>query len=112
MDSLPDGFSNPVPFVRDNILVAPQEPGVHVVFGPSSDDGVIYVGHTAKQRERMLQHLSGDREASVLYEQVGKLLDGDEPESATREQIQEWLATCQVAWILTDDRIDLKGLSG
>src|SRR4051812_37137729 len=85
------GFTDLEPFTADAVGTAPNEPGVHAVWGPEPDDGIIYVGQTRTLRTRLRQHLSGDRQASVLFEQVGELLDRDEPESATREAIQEWL---------------------
>jgi MoxR-like ATPase len=102
------GFSEPRPFTSETVRVAPNEPGVHVVWGPRPEDGIIYVGRTATLRARLLQHLSGDRQASVLFEQVGELLDGNEPESATRVAIQEWLAGCRVAWTVDPDPRRLK----
>src|SRR5688500_13754928 len=102
------GSTDPIPFTSDGVGTAPNEPGVHVVWGPQPDDGIVFVGQSGKLRSRLRQHLSGDRQASVLFEQVGALLDRDEPESATRDDIQEWLARCRVAWATDPDPQQLK----
>ncbi|WP_454778209.1 AAA family ATPase [Georgenia muralis] len=83
----------------------PAERGVHVVFG--NDGQPIYVGSTKNLRERIQQHLTGDRLASVLHEQVGQLLDTKD-RSATTAEIREWLGRCSVAWRLSDDPEALK----
>ncbi|HAS08932.1 MAG TPA: hypothetical protein DCS55_00175 [Acidimicrobiaceae bacterium] len=102
-----DGFTEPCVFDGDHLRGAPDEPGVHIVYGADSDE-IVFVGHSAKLRSRMRQHLSGDRDASVLYEQVGELLDGDRPESADRDAIQAWLAKCRISWKVDNDRVQLK----
>lgn len=103
-----DGFSEPRPFTPETVGDAPNEPGVHVVWGPKPNDDIVYVGETGALRSRLRQHLSGDRQASVLFEQVGELLDGDEPDSADREAIREWLARCRVAWATDPNPQELK----
>jgi MoxR-like ATPase len=107
LDALLDGFSERRPLTPATVGDAPAGPGVHVVWGPPEDD-IIYVGRTRHLRDRLRQHLSGDRQASVLFEQVGALLDGDQPGSATRDEIQGWLASCQVAWRETEAPEELK----
>lgn len=102
------GFPAPGAYVRDNARRAPQEEGVHIVWGPDPADAIVYVGRTKKLRTRLLQHLSGDRQGSVLHEQVGKMLDGDRPGSADGEQIRAWLNRCQVAWKVDEDAQQLK----
>lgn len=106
-DELLDGFTEPCVFDGDHLRGAPDEPGVHIVYGADSDE-IVFVGHSAKLRSRMRQHLSGDRDASVLYEQVGELLDGDQPGSADRDAIQAWLANCRIAWKVDGGRVQLK----
>ncbi len=84
-----DGFTEALPFTADTVGLAPAASGVHVV--RDSDGAPIYVGATGDLRGRLRQHLSGDRQASVLHEQVGAELD--DPESAascgdTRKQLR------------------------
>lgn len=93
-----EGFTSAVSFTRPEVMSAPLTRGVHVVWGPNDGDGIVYVGQTGKLRTRLLQHLRGDRKGSVLHEQVGQMLDADQPGSATGDQIRAWLAGCQVAW--------------
>ena len=106
VDELLRRFTDPRPFIPDTVRAAPNEPGVHVVWGPDPDDGILYVGTTRALRSRIGQHLSGDREASVLFDQVGQLLDRDQPDSATKQDIQGWLARCKIAWC-TDPQPDV-----
>ena len=103
-----EGFSDPADYVRDEVLQVPKEPGVHVIWGPAPEDELIYVGETRDLRNRLFQHLSGDRQASVVHEQVGELLDGDAPDVASGDEIRSWLGGCRFAWRATDDRAELK----
>jgi len=94
-----EGFSDPAPYTTKTVGAAPDEPGVHVVWEPAERGGaVLYVGQTKHLRTRLREHLSGDRQASVLHEQVGTLLDEGTPQSADRDSIRDWLGECQVAW--------------
>ena len=104
-----EGFSEPRPFTLATVGDAPRGSGVHVVGGPEPDDGIVYVGHTGALRDRLRNHLNGGRQSSVLHDQVGQLLDGDEPGSASRDAIREWLATCRISWIEVEDHQGLKG---
>lgn len=106
-DELLDGFTDPCPYEPAYLNEVPNEPGVHVVYEPDSNE-ILYIGHSKQLRSRMREHLSGDRKASVLHEQVGELLDGDEPDSADRASIQAWLANCRVSWKVDEDRVQLK----
>ncbi len=93
-------FTDPVPFTVSSVYAAPAESGVHVV--ADADGEVLYVGSTGNLRDRLREHLQGDREASVLHDQVGATLDSpDRP--ATAAEIREWLERCTVRWRTTDD---------
>lgn len=78
---------------------APRAPGVHVVLDGGT---VIYVGRTGNLRNRLRQHLTGNRGSSVLHEQVGQLLDKQGP-VATAKDIAGWLGRCEVRWPETDN---------
>ena len=101
-----EGFTEPVPFVFENLDALTEEPGVHMVWGP--DGAPLYVGMTAAQRDRVRMHLNGDREASVLHKKVGRGLDEQLGREASRDEIREWLATCEIAWTASNDRERLK----
>ncbi|SCL34924.1 hypothetical protein GA0074692_3959 [Micromonospora pallida] len=62
---------------------------------------VIYVGYTRNLRSRLRQHLIGNRESSVLHEQVGQELD-KLGLVATSADVADWLGRCEVRW-RTDD---------
>lgn len=100
-----DGFNGPVPYTRDAVRSAPTGRGVHVVL---SQEGVtVFVGRSKNLRERLLEHLAGDRQASVLHDQVGQRLDR-QGRIADRREIEAYLNTCTVAWRESDDPEDLK----
>ena len=99
------GFTDPVGFTLEAAAVAPSAPGVHVV--ADSGDATVYVGQTGNLRERLRQHLQGDREASVLHQQVGELLD-TEGHTASAREVSDWLNQCTVRWRLADDPRALK----
>lgn len=99
------GFSKPVPFTRDAMSTAPTAAGVHVVTEP--DGTVLYVGRTGSLRSRMRQHLTGDRQASVLHEQVGRLLD-EAGEDGTAAGVAAWLGERLVRWIETSSAPELQ----
>lgn len=98
------GFTAPVPYTGEQVEAAPREPGVHAVL--DADGNVLYVGETGDLRSRIRQHLQGDRQASVLHEQVGELLDGDRHAEAT--EISDWLSRCTVFWRVTGERAAVK----
>ncbi|WP_448624129.1 GIY-YIG nuclease family protein [Geodermatophilus sp. URMC 64] len=100
-----DGFSEALPYTADTVGLAPAASGVHVV--RDSVGAPIYVGATSDLRGRLRQHLSGDRRASVLHEQVGAELDGPD-HLATAQEIADWLGGCTVAWRLSEDPEELK----
>jgi len=78
---------------------------VHVVI---TDDNVpVYVGSTGNLRRRLREHLQGDRQASVLHEQVGAELDADGG-TASAAEIATRLGQCSVIWMLTADPRQLK----
>ncbi len=103
--SLPEGFTTPVPFRTDHVQMAPRASGVHLVI--DSDGGIAYVGKTGDLRRQLGEHLQGDRQASVLHEQVGEMLD-QPGQTASGEEIREWLGRCTVAWRESDDPVALK----
>src|SRR4051794_36602274 len=93
-------FSERLPLRADGIQNAPDEPGVHVV---SDEDGnPLYVGHSAHTRSRLYQHLTGDREASILHGKVGRDLDAELGRTASRDEIAERLNKCTFVYQLTD----------
>ena len=100
-------FSDPVPFTSDHLADAPSQPGVHVVW--DHEGGVVYVGHTNRSnRERLHQHLTGDREASSLHNRIGRQLDEEYGRTATRDEIRSWLGRGTVSWVSTDQPEELK----
>jgi hypothetical protein len=67
---------------------------VHVVLDRGA---IIYVGWTGNLRRRLRQHLTGNRESSVLHEQVGDVLDA-QGDPASAPDIADWLGRCKVSW--------------
>jgi MoxR-like ATPase len=65
------------------------------------------VGKTGNLRRRLREHLQGDRQASVLHEQVGEMLDRP-GHTASSGEIREWLGHCSISWRLSDDPSVLK----
>lgn len=53
-------------------------------------------------------HLTGDREASILHEKVGRLLDKEFGRAATRDEIREWLERCTIRLVYTEDTRQVK----
>jgi hypothetical protein len=76
-------------------------PGVHVVY--RTDGRALYVGMSGHTRTRIRQHLTGDREASILHEKVGRQLDRELRRTATKDEIRAWLERCSFAVVYTDD---------
>jgi MoxR-like ATPase len=103
--SLPEGFTVPVPFSAESVQTAPSAPGVHLVIDDA--DEIVYVGKTGDLRRRLGEHLQGDRQASVLHEQVGETLDRP-GHTASGAEIREWLGRCSVSWRLSEDPSALK----
>ncbi|MGW3609889.1 GIY-YIG nuclease family protein [Micromonospora sp. NPDC005163] len=99
-DDLLAGFTAPQPYTMETVADAPHAPGVHVVL----DGGVmIYVGRTRRGlRDRLRQHLNGNRDSSVLHDQVGQLLDTPD-NAASAADIADWLGRCEVRWQETDN---------
>ncbi|MFJ2085226.1 GIY-YIG nuclease family protein [Micromonospora chokoriensis] len=99
-DDLLAGFTAPQPYTMETVADAPRAPGVHVVL----DGGVvIYVGWTRRGlRNRLRQHLTGNRDSSVLHDQVGQLLDTPD-NAASAADIADWLSRCEVRWQETDN---------
>ena len=85
--------------------MAPNAPGVHLVIDEAGE--IVYVGKTRDLRRRLREHLQGDRQASVLHEQVGEMLDRP-GHTASSAEIREWLGRCSISWRLSDDPAALK----
>ncbi|MER7334860.1 MULTISPECIES: GIY-YIG nuclease family protein [unclassified Micromonospora] len=98
-DDLLADFTPVQPYTTEAAAAAPQSPGVHVVL---EDGKVIYVGFTGNLRNRLRQHLTGNRESSVLHQQVGQQLDKLGP-VATATDIADWLGRCEVRWRKDDN---------
>ncbi|MEU1964007.1 hypothetical protein ABZ541_02490 [Micromonospora sediminicola] len=93
------GFTPARPYTMEVVAGAPAAPGVHLVL----DGGVVvYVGYTGNLRARLRQHLTGNRDSSVLHDQVGQLLDTP-GRAATRDDIAGWLGRREVRWRETDN---------
>jgi MoxR-like ATPase len=103
--SLPEGFIAPVLFTSDGVQTAPKAPGVHLVIDTSGE--IFYVGRTRDLRRRLCEHLEGDRQSSVLHQQVGEILDRP-GHTASDEEIREWLTHSTVSWRQSDDPAGLK----
>ncbi len=103
--SLPEGFTAPVPFSSERAQTAPRAPGVHLVIDNAGE--IVYVGKTRDLHRRLRDHLQGDRQASVLHEQVGEMLDRP-GHIASSAEIREWLGRCHISWQLSDDPAALK----
>lgn len=101
-------FSEPRPFVADELAGVPDGPGAHVVW--SSDDELLYVGQTKHLRTRLRQHLSGDREGSILHAKVGRMLDEQLGREATGDDIRKFASTCTFAWQESGNPKALKAL--
>ncbi|MGN9778823.1 GIY-YIG nuclease family protein [Micromonospora sp. H33] len=99
IDNMLAAFTAPQPYTMEAAADAPRAPGVHVVLDRGT---VIYVGRTGNLRNRLRQHLTGNRESSVLHEQVGQLLDR-QGSVATAQDIAGWLGHCEVRWQETDN---------
>jgi MoxR-like ATPase len=103
-----DGFTPPVPYNGDEVRVAPEGPGVHVVF---DDEGrVAFVGQTDFTKQRLQDHLSGGRR-SALRRAVGGVLDSSLSRTAENQEITDWLNGCTVSW-LEADSVQTAGLKG
>jgi MoxR-like ATPase len=103
--SLPEGFTVPVPFSSEGVRAAPSAPGVHLVIDGAGE--IVYVGKTGDLRRRLREHLQGDRQASVLHEQVGEMLDRP-GHTASSAEIREWLGRCSISWQPSEDPAALK----
>ncbi|GGM21309.1 hypothetical protein GCM10011608_02480 [Micromonospora sonchi] len=99
VDSLLADFTAPRPYTKEVVADASPAPGVHVVLDGGT---VLYVGRTGNLRRRLRQHLTGNRESSVLHLQVGELLDR-QGLAATAEDIAGWLGRREVRWLETDN---------
>lgn len=103
-----DGFTPPVPYNGDEVRVAPEGPGVHVVF---DDEGrVAFVGQTDFTKQRLQDHLSGGRR-SALRRAVGGVLDSSLGRTAENQEITDWLNGCTVSWLEVDSA-QTAGLKG
>ncbi|MEU4644779.1 HNH endonuclease [Micromonospora sp. NPDC023814] len=106
-DDLLDGFSPAQPYTREVAAEGPRALGVHVVL---DGDEIVYVGNTTKQplRDRLRQHLTGNRGSSALHKNVGRWLDEQLGREASADEIADWLGGCEVRWRETDDPDGLK----
>ncbi|MDT0184324.1 DUF3578 domain-containing protein [Microbacterium sp. ARD31] len=95
-----EGFSDPQPLERAELGNVPDEPGVHLVRDASGNP--LYVGYSGRTRERLRDHLGGDRQASVLHQKMGQELDAELGHPATASQIEQRLNTCSVQFKLSD----------
>lgn len=101
------GFSGPASLAdEDELRTVPDASGVHVAWG--STGRLLYVGQSTQTRSRLRLHLSGDREASILHEQVGRRLDRELGRRAGRDEIRAWLERCTFAYRLTEHPAALK----
>ncbi|MGK5443252.1 GIY-YIG nuclease family protein [Micromonospora sp. URMC 105] len=98
-EDLLSGFTVSRPYTMDVVADAPRAAGVHVVV---AGDTVIYVGQTSNLKDRLRQHLTGNRASSVLHDQVGQLLDRSGP-VASAADIAGWLGRCIVRWRVSDN---------
>ncbi|MEV0156014.1 GIY-YIG nuclease family protein [Micromonospora sp. NPDC050686] len=99
VEDLLANFTPPQPYTMEAADGAPTSPGVHVVLDRGT---VVYVGYTGNLRNRLRQHLTGNRDSSVLHEQVGQLLDKPGHE-ASAVDIADWLGRREVRWQETDN---------
>ncbi|MFC0005603.1 GIY-YIG nuclease family protein [Micromonospora siamensis] len=93
------GFTPARSYTMEAVADAPRAPGVHVVLDGGA---VLYVGRTGNLRDRLRQHLTGNRDSSVLHQQVGAELDRRGP-VATAADIADWLGGREVRWLETDN---------
>ena len=95
------GFSGPASLADQEVLrTVPDASGVHVVW--DSAGRLLYVGQSTQTRTRLRMHLSGDREASILHEKIGRRLDRELGRRAGRDEIRAWLERCTFAYRLTE----------
>ncbi|MEV1144996.1 GIY-YIG nuclease family protein [Micromonospora sp. NPDC049799] len=99
LDDLLAAFTPARPYTMKVAADAPHAPGAHVVLKRGV---VVYVGYTGNLRNRLRQHLTGNRDSSVLHQQVGQLLDRPD-RAASAEDIAAWLGRCEVRWQETEN---------
>lgn len=101
------GFTGPASLGEENAIRAvPNSTGVHVVWDRSGR--LLYPGQSTRTRSRVREHLSGDREASILHEKIGRRLDRQLGRTASRDEIRDWLVGCTFAYLMTSDASSLK----
>ncbi|TDC02426.1 GIY-YIG nuclease family protein [Micromonospora fluostatini] len=93
-DDLLADFTPARPYTMEAAAGAPEAPGVHVVIDGGT---VVYVGYTENLRNRLRQHLTGNRGSSVLHDQVGQELDRPDHEAPAAE-ITTRLGRYDVRW--------------
>lgn len=102
-----DGFTPPRSLADEEAIRAiPDKPGVYLVYDPGQK--TLYVGTSSHSRTRIRQHLTGDREASILHDKIGQRLDRALGRTATRDEIRDWLRGCTFTYRLTEDGPALK----
>lgn len=99
LDDLLAGFTPALPYTREAVADAPRASGAHVVLECGV---VVYVGYTGNLRNRLRQHLTGNRDSSVLHQQVGQILDRPD-RAASADDIAGWLGRCEVRWQETEN---------
>src|SRR5829696_3858767 len=86
-DPILASFSRPVRFSADAVAMSKNTPEVHIVW--DSAGRLLYVGSSGTTRSRLQQHLTGDREASILHKKVGQMLDEESGAEAPRDAIRK-----------------------
>lgn len=95
-----EGFSEPRPLARTELHDVPDEQAVHVVWDAAG--APLYVGYSGRTRERLREHLAGDRQASILHHKLGLELDVELAREATAEDIESRLNDCSFQFKLSD----------
>ncbi len=99
-------FSSLRPYRRLELSDVPARSGVHLVW--NADGEPVFVGLSQDTKSRLRQHLVGDRQASVLHDKVGRLLDAQLGRDASAADIEHWLSGCSFQYCLTERPRELK----
>ena len=90
------GFTIPAALDANEVAGVPNEPGVHVVW--DTDRVLLFAGSSTQMRDRLRQHLSGDRTSSILREKVGRRLEHELGRESSSTEITSFLRRCTFAW--------------
>jgi hypothetical protein len=101
-----EGFSEPAAFTATGVAGVSESSGVHVVWDEAGR--LVYVGHSGRQRSRLREHLTGDRQASILHDKAGRLLDQELGRPARSDEIRSLLERWSFAWRETAAAEELK----